>query len=130
MLKKKLWKVFAEYIKKRDKNICFTCGRRAEGQGYHAGHYIAKSICGLALYFDERNVHGQCFHCNINLGGNGRIYERKMLKKYGKKVVKELDKMAAQKITKWSKQDYLDKIAFYQEKLKKYDLGKTTRNIN
>jgi len=55
-LKKKLWKVFADYIKKRDKYTCFTCGRKGEGSGMHAGHFIPKASGGLALYFNEDNV--------------------------------------------------------------------------
>lgn len=107
-LKKKLWKVFSAYIRKRDKGICFTCGKYAEGSGYHAGHFIAKASGGLALYFNEDNVHGQCYHCNINLGGNSYIYGTKL----GKKKADELYKLK-QSTEKWSVQDYLDKIDYY-----------------
>ncbi len=58
VLKRKLWKVFSLYIRTRDKNICFICGRYATGSGYHASHFIPKSIGGLELYFNEYNVHG------------------------------------------------------------------------
>lgn len=78
VLKKRLWKVFSEYIRKRDKGICFVCGRRAEGSAYHASHFIPKSVGGLALYFNEENVHGCCYHCNINLGGNLWDYGMKL----------------------------------------------------
>ncbi len=108
--KKLLWKVFSEYIRKRDKNICFICGRYAEGSGYHAGHFIPKSVGGLALYFHEDNVHGCCYHCNINLGGNLWEYGKKL----GDKRVSELYKLK-QQITK----DYpfIEKITYYKEKL-------------
>ena len=56
-LKKALWKVFSEYIRKRDKGICISCGRYAEGSGYHAGHFVPKSVGGLTLYFDEENAY-------------------------------------------------------------------------
>ncbi len=115
-LKKKLWKVFADYVKKRVGGVCFTCGRTAEGMGYHAGHYIPKSICGIALYFHENNVHGQCFNCNINLGGNGRMYERAMLKKYGKKIVEDLDRKSRE-INKVDVEWYLGQIYLYSQKL-------------
>lgn len=77
-LKKSLWKVFSEYIRKRDKGICFICGRKCEGSGYHAAHFIPKSVGGLALYFHEDNVHGCCYHDNINLGGNLWEYGNKL----------------------------------------------------
>src|SRR5574343_407265 len=77
-LKKDLWKVFSAYIRKRDNNICFTCGRKGEGSGMHAGHFVPKSVGGLSLYFHEDNVHAQCYNCNINLGGNKYEYGKRL----------------------------------------------------
>lgn len=112
-LKKELWKVFSLYIKKRDNNICFTCGRYAEGSGYHSGHFIPKSVGGLALYFNEENVHGQCYNCNINLGGNQYIYGEKL----GKKLVNKLRKIQHNTITKDF--DYEGKIGYYKQEVEK-----------
>lgn len=110
-LKKDLWKVFSSYIRQRDAGVCFTCGRQAEGSGYHAGHFVPKSVGGLALYFHEDNVHGQCYNCNINLGGNQFLY--------GKKLGKKADELYKLKLLteKWSMQDYMDKIQYYKSKL-------------
>ena len=81
-LKKLLWtKYFTPFIKARDKGICFTCGQVQSGKGLHCGHYIPKKIGGNLLYFNELNVHCQCFHCNINLGGYGAMYHINMIKK-------------------------------------------------
>ena len=99
-LKRKLWKVFALYIKERDKRQCFTCSKKVEGSNCHAGHYVPKSIGGLALYFHEQNVHVQCYRCNINLGGFGAMYHQKMIKKYGQEAVDELWRIKNQVITK------------------------------
>ena len=111
-LKKILWRYFSLFIRRRDKGICFTCGRRCEGKGYHAGHFIPKSICGVVLYFDERNVHGQCYNCNINLGGNHYIY--------GKKLGTMADQLYADKLKfkdiVWGATEYERKIAYYKEK--------------
>lgn len=98
--KKKLWVVFAKFIKERDGYVCFTCGRPVEGKNAHAGHFIPKSVCGLGLYFSELNVHAQCFHCNINLGGNGAEYYVRMVEKYGQEVVDDLMEQKRNKITK------------------------------
>ena len=119
-LKKKLWRVTSKYIRARDKNICFTCDRFAEGSGYHAGHFIPQSTCGLYLKYDERNIAGQCYHCNINCGGNGAEYYRRMVEKHGQEYVDEIfrDK---QRTTKWTEQDYLDKIEYYKELLETVD---------
>jgi len=72
-LKKDLWKVFSLYIRTRDKGICFTCGRKAEGSGYHAGHFVPKSIVPLSLYFCEKNTNGQCLtvESNVHMWGGG-----------------------------------------------------------
>ena len=112
ILKRKLWEVFAKWIKQRDANTCFTCGRKATGSGLHAGHFVAKSVGGLALYFHEDNVHSQCFNCNINLSGNQYIYGQKL----GEKKVKELYKIK-QQTTKWTELDFEKKINHYTRKL-------------
>jgi len=109
-LKRELWQVFSKYIKKRDKNICFTCGRKTEGHGSHSGHFIPKSVGGLALYFHEDNVHCQCYNCNINLSGNQYIYGEKL----GKRTVKKLFKLKG-KIEKWTAEDYRKNIKKYEK---------------
>lgn len=108
-LKKKLWTAFSAYIRKRDENICFTCGVYAEGSNYHAGHFVPKSVGGLALYFHEDNVHGQCMRCNIHLGGNQFEYGKRL----GLEKAEELIKLK-QKESKWTVNDYLTKIDYYE----------------
>ncbi len=90
--KGKLWKIVSQYIRKRDKNICFTCGKRSDGQGMHAGHFIPSSVAGSNNYlnWDERNIHAQCYACNVNRGGWGERYAEMMEHTYGKEVLAEL----------------------------------------
>ena len=111
VLKRKLWEQFSLFIRRRDNYTCFICGRKGDGGAMHAGHFIPKSIGGIALYFSEDNVHACCYHCNINLGGN--LYE------YGQKLGKEMcDKLYAiknQNGNKWTEQDYLTKIEHYKK---------------
>lgn len=108
-LKKKLWTLFSLYIRQRDNYTCFTCGRKGEGSGMHAGHFISKAIGGINLYFDEENVHSQCYNCNINLGGNQYEYSLRL----GEKA-KELYQRKNQSFTKWTEEDYLKKIEYYK----------------
>lgn len=113
-LKKKLWTEFSLYIRNRDNWTCFTCGRKAEGSGLHAGHFISKSVGGISLYFHEDNVHAQCYNCNINLSGNIWEYGQRL----GAEKVKELYIIKNQ-TAKWSTFDYEEKILYYQRLNKK-----------
>lgn len=108
-LKKKLWAEFSLYIRNRDKWTCFTCGRRAEGSGLHAGHFISKAVGGISLYFHEENVNAQCYNCNINLGGNIWEYGQRL----GPEKVARLYQIKNE-IAKWSVEDYQAKILYYQ----------------
>ncbi len=108
ILKKKLWKIFSQYIRARDKNICFTCGRYGEGSGMHAGHFVPKSVGGNTLYFHEDNCHAQCYNCNINLGGNQ--YE------YGMRLGQE----KAEMLRKLKYATFKTDINYYEEKIKEY----------
>lgn len=112
ILKRKLWKVFSLYIRTRDNFTCFICKRRGEGSAIHAGHFIPKSVGGIALYFNEDNVHACCYHCNINLGGN--LYEYGL--RLGKKKCDELYRIKNQ-INKVDEEWYLNKIKLYTEKV-------------
>ena len=114
--KKEFWKTFSLYIRTRDKFRCFTCGRLGGGSGLHAGHYVPRSVGGLSLYFHEQNVHAQCYHCNINLGGFGAMYHIKMIEKYGQEVVNELWRLKDQGFRKIEIEEYKRLIVEYKEK--------------
>lgn len=105
--KKEAWKHFSKWVKERDKYTCYTCGRYAEGAGMHAGHFITGAACPPSLYFDERNVHAQCYHDNVNLSGNWPAYYERMVKDYGEKEVEELMNSRHKKGgEKWEIEDY------------------------
>ena len=56
-----------------------------------AGHFIGRGLGGgSGVYFDERNVHAQCFQCNKFRQGAPHEYELFLIDKYGQKVVDEL----------------------------------------
>ena len=116
-LKKKLWIEFSKYIRLRDKYICFTCSRKGEGSGIHAGHFISKSVGGLALYFNEDNVHAQCYNCNINLSGNQWEYGQRL----GKEMVEKLQKLRNEN-WKWSISDYEKAIDKYRDLARNMEL--------
>lgn len=119
-LKKKLWKIFSEYIRRReaDENgfvACISCGKIDHWKNQDAGHYIPKSL-GLSVYFEEKSVHSQCRGCNLFRHGNLSAYAISLRKKYGDGILEELDRIKNTPV-KFSKLDYEEMIEKYKGKL-------------
>jgi hypothetical protein len=115
--KKEFWTVFSLFIRTRDNFQCFTCDNRADGKGMHAGHFIPRASGGLSLYFHEQNVHAQCYRCNMNLGGNGAEYYKRMVTKYGQELVDELFYLRDNGFKKFSIPEYQELIEVYKKKI-------------
>lgn len=95
--KAKAWEAFSLYIRTRDaiKTTggrefckCYTCANIVPtiGKGsIHAGHFIPsrKNI----LLFDENQVRGQCFGCNIRKNGNWTEFYTNMVSEFGLETV-------------------------------------------
>ena len=95
-LKKEAWKLFSEWIRRRDADWrgyvpCITCKKIFHYKKLQAGHFIPGRH--NAILFHEELVHPQCYHCNVGLRGNPREYDRFMREKYGDKKVAEFDKL-------------------------------------
>ena len=95
-VKNKLWNeckriVRARYITEQGYWNCYTCDRLIdEPAKAQTGHLIASSICGAYLRYDLRNLRIQCYNCNINAGGNGAEYYRRMVKEVGQEKTDKL----------------------------------------
>ena len=68
-LKKKLDKVFSEFIRRRNADHlgfinCFTCGVKKHWKEQQAGHFQSRSH--HSTRWDEVNVQVQCIKCNIH----------------------------------------------------------------
>jgi hypothetical protein len=118
--KEKLWELCKEVVRKRDGNICTSCGAIGlVGSNWHTGHFIPSSICGAYLRYYIRNLHSQCYNCNIHLGGNGVFFNKEIVSKYGQKFV---DKLIEDRNTmSCMKADLL----FYQSKIEEYEQYRT-----
>lgn len=122
LLKKKLWQLCKVIIRAKYGNDCYTCGKSGlVGSNWHTGHFIPSATCGLYLRYDLRNLRPQCFDCNINLGGNGSAFYRRLMADEGSDYVERLfeDK---QRITPSGKLFILDKISEYTEIATKYTI--------
>jgi hypothetical protein len=115
LLMRKVWKLFSEYIRKRDKGQCFTCPVKRDYKEMQGGHFIhGKST---PIYFNEFNVHCQCPKCNLYLSGNRDVYLRNIQLKYG---IEKGDWLMSQrfKVHRYSIKELEEIIENYKNKLK------------
>lgn len=90
--KTRAWKAFSEYIRLKDKT-CATCTSAASQAG-HYNHNTDKgsnpNLGGNALWYCEKNVHGQCSACNLYKSGNLAEYALFLEDRYGDGILQEL----------------------------------------
>lgn len=117
-LKEKLWELCKQITRKtyqRDDGTwrCYTCDRVIDSPAKaQTGHFIPSGTGGAYLRYDLRNLRVQDYYCNINLGGNGAEYYKRMVAEVGQEAVDKLfqDKQLTIKADKWF---YLSKIEEY-----------------
>ena len=121
-LKKKLDKIFSEYIRLRDSDYkgnckCISCGKEvpAFGGSTHAGHLFSRRY--LSIRFDEKNVNAQCAYCNTFLNGNQIKAARGVENKWGEGTVNELESRM-HITTKLNRVDYEEAIEIYKQKIR------------
>lgn len=87
----KLWELCKQITRKKYGNVCYTCGAVGlSASNWHTGHLIPKASLGAFLKYDLRVLRPQCYHCNINLGGNGAEFYRRMIIEVGPTAVNEI----------------------------------------
>lgn len=123
-VKKKVWVIFSEYIRKRDClkttgcssfGLCITCSKKYHFKLLQAGHFIPGRH--NANLFLEKGVHAQCYNCNINLRGNTLEYRRKIIEMYGEAADVDLEK-EAQQIKKFTKTELEGLYTYYKERVR------------
>ena len=93
--KRKAWERVSKKVRERDP-YCVSC--LMEGltvPSVHAGHYQYNTernqlLGGNALWYDLRNINGQCNSCNMYKSGNLAPYARYLKEKYGHEILDEL----------------------------------------
>ena len=63
--------------------ICITCERRFHIEYLDAGHCISGRR--NAVLFDVMNIYNQCNYCNVIQHGRRKLYEKKLVARYGQK---------------------------------------------
>lgn len=107
---KRLWELCKTIIRKRDGRFCFVCGAVIKKKrNKHTGHFIPSASCGGYLRYDIRNLALSCYHCNINCGGNGALFNQRLREVYGDDFVNKLfiDKRKIIKLDFWYVSDLI-----------------------
>lgn len=97
---------------------CVSCHKPYPISGVgcmQAGHFITSKK--MSIRYDEKNVHAQCYNCNINLKGNWDAYYDSMITMYGQDSIEEL-KQKRFEITKYSAYELEEMTNHYKMKLK------------
>lgn len=115
VVQRQLWDLVREYIRAKYGNTCYTCGKTGlVGSNWHTGHMYAKASLGAYLKYDERVLRPQCYDCNINKGGMGAVFYRKMLAEKGQVFMDNLDQ--DRNISVKAMDHYLEQIEEYKKK--------------
>lgn len=102
-LQDELWKecrrvTMDRYLCKDGRHYCFTCDKPIESSNRQLGHFIPNSVGGALLRYNLDNLRLQCYYCNINLGGNGSEFYRRLVKEKGQEYVDYLFRLKTQTI--------------------------------
>lgn len=89
-LKKQLWELCRQITAERYPDICFTCDRPVSGSNRQLGHGIPSSVGGVLLRYHLDNLRWQCYYDNINLGGNGGEFYRRLVDEIGQERVNNI----------------------------------------
>lgn len=114
---KRVQKVVNRYVRLRDSGkTCISCHRKLKGK-FDAGHYHPAGQ-SFGIRFDaERNIFGQCVHCNRWKHGALNEYRKSLIKMFGSDAVEQLDQEA--KIhKKWTKHELQEVLDHYKKAIK------------
>jgi len=118
-LKKKCWKLFSEWVRRKDADAggteyCFTCEKPFYWKSLQAGHGIPGRH--NAVLFDEEIVKPQCPTCNIWKRGMHHVFATKLIQTHGMDWwEKKLD--GARAVVKLTRTDIEEMIQTYKQKL-------------
>ena len=112
-LKKQAWKLMSEYVRRRDRGVCFTCGDQRPWKGQQAGHFVHKDC----LDFDFRNINCQCVRCNKWLHGNLTVYAERLIQTCGPGIVHKLVRKGLE-VKKFSREELASIIYGLQNRIK------------
>ena len=111
LLRGMLWTVFSKYIRERDQDKpCISCGKIFDIK--QAGHFVPVGGSSVGLWFDEKNVHGECEGCNAFDSFHVVPMRKNLITLYGEEVVEDLEARRHQ-TKKLEDVWYVDQIKHY-----------------
>jgi hypothetical protein len=118
-LKNKAWKIFSEWIRRKDADqggtvTCYTCGKLMFWKEAHAGHALPGRHNAVLL--DNDIVRVQCPPCNLWKGGNYPVFTAKLIRENGLEWF-ESKLQGAKQVVKYTRSDLEDLINDYKQKL-------------
>lgn len=115
LLRGMLWNLFSRYIRERDQEEpCISCGRHFEVK--QAGHFVPVGGSSVGVWFDEKNVNGECEECNAFDQFHLIPMRKNLIARYGEEVVEDLERRRNE-TTKLDHDYYVDKIRYYLDVL-------------
>lgn len=106
--------IFNRYIRERDKGKRCICCDKPLGADFQAGHYFSGGGHSNVL-FDEENVHGQRYECNVAKSGNNTEYGVR-LERYLGEAEFELLRARAYEPKRWEVEELKRIITTYKAK--------------
>jgi len=114
VIQRKIWEHCKRIIRTIYPNVCYTCGATGlEGSNWHTGHMWAKASLGAYLKYDLRVLRPQCYNCNINHGGAGADFYKRMLKEIGEEAMAQLER--DRQVTVKAYDHYVKVLSEYQK---------------
>jgi len=132
--KRKTWQAVSRFIRTRDP-LCVTClmaGKQTPST--EAGHYKHTSDKGNAqlggneVWYDARNLNGQCGTCNRWNSGELDLYGLYLEKTYGFGICQELNKLYNTP-KKWTLEMLADVRAAYERRTAILQRNRSTNEI-
>lgn len=119
--KTRAWTALSRYVRARDPH-CVTCGAPSTEAGHyrHNSDKPNKQLGGNALWYDDRNINGQCMRCNHFKSGNLDSYALYLEGKHGKGILQKLNKLFLTP-KKWTIEGILAVEQHYKEELAKIE---------
>ena len=107
---RELDKVFAQYIKNRDK-YCICCGTT---ENLQCGHLFSR--VSYSTRWEEMNAHAQCRSCNLKHEYNPHIMTIAFVNNYGLKEYEKLNRLHLQ-VIKFKDTDLEELIEYFKFKI-------------